>query len=78
VDDYISLPTPTVLGSVPPQRGEIVHEVYEGLERNINISDYRIRGSLKHVWVTVNDALAKDPSMSTLLANKEEFQQNAK
>ena len=59
---------------------EILQQMCEDLERNVKISDddARIRRSLKYVWHAVNHALAKDPSMSTLLANKEEFQQNVK
>ena len=36
---------------------EILQEMCEDFERNIDISDddVRIRRSLKHVWVTVND-----------------------
>src|SRR5579863_7450500 len=60
-----------------------ISEMCEDLERNVKIGhdDARIRRSLKYVWLAVNHALlilAKDPSMGTLLANKEEFQQNVK
>ena len=80
VDDYTSPPTPTVTESRICISDEVFQEMCEGLERNVKISDddARIRRSMNAVWIIVKDALAKDLSMSTLLANQEEFQQNVK
>src|SRR5579863_3970514 len=80
VDDYTSPPTPTVLGSVSPTRqsrvcisDEILQVMCTHLGRVIQPgdNDVYIQQSLENVWSIVNGALGKDPSMSTLLANKE-------
>ena len=87
VDDYTSPLMPTLLGSVSPTTqsrvcisAEILQVMCTHLGRVIQPGDddVYIKQSLKNVWISVKGALAKDPSMSTLLANEEEFQQNVK
>ena len=87
VDELVDDPMPTRLGSVSSTTqskfclsDEILQVMCTHLGRIIQPGDddVYIKQSLKYVWNSINNALTKDLSMSTLLANEEEFQQNVK
>jgi len=68
-------PSSTRLANIPEG---VVGEAIDSLTRNISPKDddNRIKKTLNHVWLSVQDALEHDPKLKKLLASKEEFNDN--